>query len=64
MIDKARGVVYVVALTQVRADAAGLGAGYTQRLHELDIASGADLPESPVVIKADRFNGIRQTNAY
>jgi len=46
VIDKARGVLYVVALTQVRDDAAGLGAGYTQRLHELDIASGADLPRA------------------
>jgi len=60
VIDKARGVLYVVALTQVRDDAAGLGAGYTQRLHELDIASGADLPESPVVIKADGFNALMQ----
>jgi hypothetical protein len=60
VIDKARGVVYVVALTQVRADTAGLGAGYTQRLHELDIATGADLPESPVTIKADGFNALMQ----
>lgn len=60
VIDKARGVVYVVALTQVRDDTAGLGAGYTQRLHELDIASGADLPESPVAIKADGFNALMQ----
>src|SRR6202453_4301833 len=60
VIDKARGVVYVVALTRARADAPGLGAGYTQRLHELDIATGADLPESPVAIKADGFNALMQ----
>jgi hypothetical protein len=60
VIDKARGVVYVVALTRARADALGLGAGYTQRLHELDITTGADLPESPVAIKADGFNALMQ----
>ena len=60
VIDKARGVLYVVSLTRVRADAPGLGARYTQRLHELDIASGADLPESPVTIKADGFNAMMQ----
>jgi hypothetical protein len=60
VIDKARGAVYVVALTKTRAEAAGLGAGYTQRLHELDIATGADLPESPVVINADSFNALMQ----
>jgi outer membrane protein assembly factor BamB len=63
VIDKARGVLYVVALTRAGAagaDAAGLGAGYTQRLHELDIATGADLPESPTAIKADGFNALMQ----
>ena len=60
VIDKARDVVYVVALTRARADAPGLGAGYTQRLHELDIATGTDLPESPVAIKADGFNALMQ----
>jgi outer membrane protein assembly factor BamB len=53
VIDKTRGVLYVVALTQTAA-------GFTQRLHELDLASGADLPESPVVIKADAFNPLMQ----
>lgn len=53
VIDKVRGVLYVVALTQS-------GAGFTQRLHELDLATGADLPESPVVIKADGFNALMQ----
>jgi hypothetical protein len=53
VIDKVRGVLYVVALTQS-------GAGFTQRLHELDLATGADMPESPVVIKADGFNALMQ----
>jgi hypothetical protein len=60
VIDKTRGVVYVVALTKTRAGETGLGAGYTQRLHELDIATGADLPESPVLISADGFNPLMQ----
>jgi len=53
VIDKVRGVLYVVALTQA-------GGAFTQRLHELDLATGADLPESPVVIKADAFNALMQ----
>ena len=54
VIDKARGVLYVVALTRAGASA-GPGTGFTQRLHALDLATGADLPESPVVIKAAEF---------
>ena len=53
VIDKARSVLYVVALTRA-------GSSYTQRLHELDLGTGADLPESPVVIKADGFNALMQ----
>ncbi len=53
VIDKARGVLYVVALTRA-------GDAYTQRLHELDLATGADLPESPVVIQAADFNALMQ----
>jgi outer membrane protein assembly factor BamB len=53
VIDKARGVLYVVALTRV-------GEGFTQRLHELDLATGADLPESPVTIKAADFDPLMQ----
>lgn len=53
VIDKTRGVLYVVALTRT-------GASYTQRLHALDLATGADLPESPVVIQAADFNALMQ----
>ena len=53
VIDKTRGVLYVVALTQA-------GTGFTQRLHELDLATGADLPTSPVVIKAPGFDALMQ----
>jgi outer membrane protein assembly factor BamB len=59
VIDKARGVLYVVALTR-----AGVlndtGTGFTQRLHALDLATGADLPESPVVIAAQDFDPLME----
>ena len=53
VIDRTRGVLYVVALTRT-------GTVFTQRLHALDLATGADLPESPVVIKADQFDALLQ----
>ena len=53
VIDKTRGVLYVVAVTRA-------GAGFTQRLHELDLATGADLPESPAVVKAEGFDALMQ----
>ena len=53
VIDKARGALYVVALTRA-------GGGFEQRLHALDLATGADLPESPVVIKAPQFDPLLQ----
>jgi outer membrane protein assembly factor BamB len=53
VIDKAKSVLYVVALTQV-------GNSFMQRLHELDLATGADLPESPATIKAADFNPLMQ----
>jgi len=53
VIDKTRGALYVVALTRA-------GAGFTQRLHALDLATGADLPESPIVIKAPQFDPLLQ----
>ena len=53
VIDKPRGILYVVALTRA-------GTGYLQRLHALDLATGADLPESPVTIHADSFDPLLQ----
>ena len=46
VIDKARGVLYVVALTRAGA-LNGPRTGFTQRLHALDLATGADLPAEP-----------------
>lgn len=59
VIDKARGVLYVVALTKAgsRTEA---DTGFTQKLHALDLATGADLPESPVTIRANDFNPLMQ----
>jgi hypothetical protein len=59
VIDKARGVLYVVALTRVGA-LSGPGTGFIQKLHELDLATGADLPVSPVVISAPAFDPLMQ----
>lgn len=59
VIDKARGVLYVVASTRAGALTGPL-TGFTQRLHALDLATGADMPESPVVIKAAGFNALMQ----
>ncbi len=57
VIDKAHGVLFVVALTQTTA---GEALEFTQRLHALDLATGADLPGSPVEIKAADFNPLMQ----
>jgi hypothetical protein len=46
--------LYVVALTRV-------GTGFQQRLHALDLATGADLPESPVTIAAPDFDPLMQS---
>ncbi len=59
VIDKARGVLYVVALTRA-GEANGPRTGFLQRLHALDLATGADLPESPVTISAPDFNALMQ----
>ncbi len=59
VIDKARAVLYVVALTRT-GTLTGPGTGFTQRLHALDLATGADLPESPVVIKAEAFDALME----
>lgn len=59
VIDKERGVLYVVSLTQAGATT-GPRTGFIQKLHELDLATGADLPESPVVISAPDFNPLME----
>jgi hypothetical protein len=59
VIDKAGGILYVVALTRAGA-LAGPGTGYIQRLHALDLATGADVPGSPVEIHAEDFNALMQ----
>jgi uncharacterized protein (TIGR03437 family) len=49
VIDPVSGTVYVVAMTK---ELAGGVATYVQRLHALDISSGAERPASPVAIHA------------
>jgi uncharacterized protein (TIGR03437 family) len=49
VIDPVSGTVYVVAMTK---ESAGGSASYVQRLHALDISSGAERPSSPVAIQA------------
>jgi hypothetical protein len=49
VIDAGGGTLYVVALTRIK-DA------FVQRLHALDLSTGADLPGSPVRIEAPQFD--------
>jgi hypothetical protein len=53
VIDGKSGTLYVVALTHVKD-------GFVQRLHALDIATGVDLPGSPVAVEAPNFNPLLQ----
>ncbi len=53
VIDPATGTFYVVALTHE-------GGAFVQRLHALDLATGAERRDSPVVIAADGFDPILQ----
>ncbi|WP_348267254.1 hypothetical protein P8936_15780 [Edaphobacter paludis] len=53
VIDQQSGTLYVVALTRA-------GSGFIQRLHALDIATGADMPESPVTITAHDFDPLME----
>src|SRR5260370_35705953 len=48
VINDAKTALYVVALTRV-------GGSFEQRLHALDLTTGADLPRSPTVIEAPGF---------
>ena len=53
VIDPATETLYVVALTFENG-------GFVQRLHALDVASGAERPHSPVVVAAKAFDPILQ----
>jgi len=59
VIDKTRGVLYVVALTRA-GTLVGQGIGFTQRLHVLDLSTGADMPGSPIVVSAPAFDALMQ----
>jgi hypothetical protein len=54
VIDAQDGVLYVVASTRV-------GDGFMQRLHALDLATGADRPDSPVTINAPGFDPLMES---
>ena len=53
VIDPSAGILYVVALTKVAGH-------FEQRLHALDVSTGADMPNSPTVIEAPDFNPLLQ----
>ncbi len=53
VIDPAKHVLYVVAVT-------GANGQWTQRLHALDLATGADLPASPVRVETADFDPLMQ----
>jgi hypothetical protein len=53
VIDSTSRTLYVVALTKA-------GGSFTQRLHALDISTGAERPNSPVEISAPGFDALRQ----
>jgi len=53
VIDRQSGTLYVVALTRA-------GGSFIQRLHALDLSTGADLPDSPVTIAAKDFDPLMQ----
>jgi hypothetical protein len=53
VINAQRTALYVVALTKA-------GGQFSQRLHALDLATGADLPNSPATITAPDFDPLWQ----
>ena len=53
LFDAESGTLYVVAATRV-------GNGFMQRLHALDLATGADRATSPVTITAPGFDPLMQ----
>jgi hypothetical protein len=54
VIDAQDGTLYVVAATRI-------GSGFLQRLHALDLATGADRALSPVTITAPGFHPLMQS---
>ena len=53
VIDPGKGILYVVSETKA-------GGNFQQRLHALDVSTGADLPNSPALIQAPGFNPLMQ----
>jgi outer membrane protein assembly factor BamB len=53
VIDAKAKALYVVALTKENGK-------FAQRLHKLDLGTGADLPGSPVAIEAESFDPLMQ----
>jgi hypothetical protein len=53
VINAEKNALYVVSLTKA-------GGKFEQRLHALDVATGADLPRSPTVITAPDFDPLMQ----
>jgi hypothetical protein len=53
VINAAKNTLYVVSLTKA-------GGKFIQRLHALDMSTGADLPDSPAVIQAPGFDPLMQ----
>jgi len=53
VISSDKSTMYVVSLTKA-------GGKFVQRLHALDIATGADLPNSPTIIEAPDFDPLLQ----
>jgi outer membrane protein assembly factor BamB len=53
VIDPEKTTLYVVALTKA-------GGGFFQRLHALDLTTGADLPNSPTTIDGPGFDPLMQ----
>ena len=53
VINAGKNTLYVVSLTRV-------GGKFQQRLHALDLATGADLPQSPAIIEAPGFDPLME----
>lgn len=53
VVNAKKTTLYVVALTKA-------GGGFSQRLHALDLTTGADLPNSPATIQAPGFDPLMQ----